>query len=201
MSQTQSPGTQSVEDRIERLKVLLTGQSSSSRVVAGLARSSDSVTNLLLGVALHAADQGRDNGSLTWLEWMLTRPLFTVLDQDEVGLWGAAYRETVTTAAPGTLIVPPVIAQRPASSGFEIADLEAVLPQLTREVSAAPNVSVVPLVDIAAGRAEDPVFVEAMRAAGFAVSGVAAYPDPDAGAASQGAGAGTRLGDLFAGEA
>ncbi|MFI1797377.1 hypothetical protein ACH427_08480 [Streptomyces sp. NPDC020379] len=62
-----------------------------------------------------------------------------------------------------------------------IADLTNELPHLVKAVKAAPNVSLVSREDLAAGRPiESSAFVEAMRERGFAVTGVARYPDGEA---------------------
>ncbi|AYV32324.1 hypothetical protein EES41_36815 (plasmid) [Streptomyces sp. ADI95-16] len=169
--------TQSSQERIERLKALLTGKSSSGRVGAALS-SSGTYGNLLLGVALHGADRVREAKTLTDLERLLVDALGTVIEAAEVKEWGAAYRATVRTAAPGTLIVPEEITKRPSSTGYSMVDLEQVMPQLTKEAFEAPNLSLLTAEDIAAGRIEeDPAFVEAMGERGFAVTGVARYPD------------------------
>ncbi|MBB5122933.1 hypothetical protein AF335_08910 [Streptomyces eurocidicus] len=164
----------SQEERIERLKALLTGRGQSGRTKAALA--SGGLGNLFFGVALHGAD-ARGSRALTSLEQVLVDALGTVVEDKELREWGTAYRETVRSAAPGTLTVPAVIAERPVSSGYAIADLEQVLPQLAREAFEAPNVSLLTVEDIAAGRTEeDPGLVEAMRERGFAVTGVARHP-------------------------
>ncbi|GCD35633.1 hypothetical protein OEIGOIKO_03379 [Streptomyces chrestomyceticus JCM 4735] len=175
-------------ERIERLKALLTGRSASSRTVAALA--SGGVGNLLFGVALHGAG-AQGSRALTGLEQVLVDVLATVVEGQELEEWGAAYRQTVQGAAPGTLTVPAVIAERPLSSGFAFADLEKVLPQLAQEALEAPNVSLLSVEDIAAGRIEeDAAFVAAMGERGFAVTGVARYPDAGSGARAAAADAG-----------
>ncbi|MFE0041918.1 hypothetical protein [Streptomyces albireticuli] len=185
-------GTKSVEERVERLKALLTGQSDSARTVRALAAGG--YGNLLLGVALHGADGKREGRPLTDLEGMLVDALGTIMEEAELKEWGRAYRETVQGAEAGTLIVPKVIAERPASSGFAIADLEQVLPGLSAEVAAAPNVSLMSLEDLAAGRQpDDPEFIDGMRECGFAVTGIARHPDSAAGTRSAGADGGTPL--------
>ncbi|MFJ9643028.1 hypothetical protein [Streptomyces sp. NPDC101206] len=169
-------GTTSPEERIERLKALLTGSSDSTR--GSRAPGSEGLGNLMLGVALHGADRQGAGRQLSDLEELLVPALEAVLEKDEkeVAAWGAAYRETVTGAAPGTLIVPRLIAEWPAESGFAVADLQEVMADLKREVAAQPNLSLLSLEDLAAGREESPAFVEAMRESGFAVTGVAQYP-------------------------
>ncbi|MGE7391594.1 hypothetical protein ACQKM2_39600 [Streptomyces sp. NPDC004126] len=168
-------GDGSPAERIERLKALLVGGSDSARSRAALA--SGKYGNLLFGVALHGAD-ARGSRALTGLEQLLVDALATVVEDSEVAAWGAAYRETVTTADPGVLTVPAVIAERPVSSGFTMADLQEELPRLAQEAWEAPNVSLLRLEDLAAGRIEeDEAFVEAMGERGFAVTGVARYPD------------------------
>ncbi|WP_282698335.1 hypothetical protein [Streptomyces sp. CC208A] len=168
-------GAQSSQERIERLKALLTGKSSSRRAGAALA-SSGTYGNLLLGVALHGADRMREGTPPTPLELLFTGALLNVLGRETLE-WGAAYRETVQSAAPGTLVVPEVIAARPSSSGFDYADLAEVLPHLSQEASQAPNLLLLTPEDLAAGRTqEDAAFIEAMRETGFAVTGVARHP-------------------------
>ncbi len=169
-------GTASVEERVERLKGLLTGRSPSARAARALSRE-DGYGNLLLGVALHGADGRRQGRALTDLEGLLVDALGTIMDEAELKAWGAAYRETVQSAAPGTLIVPKVVSDLPAAAGFAVADLERVLPQLSAEVAKAPNVCLLSLEDLATGReVEDPEFIEGMQACGFAVTGIARHP-------------------------
>ncbi|WP_385625072.1 hypothetical protein PXH67_40475 (plasmid) [Streptomyces sp. P8-A8] len=171
-------GTQSSqEERIERLKALLRGQSASGRTRAVVA--SGEYGNLLFGVALHGAE-AQGSRTLTDLERLLVDVLATVVEAEELTQWGSAYRETVRTADPGALTVPAVIAERPVASGFAIADLKDELPHLAKAAMAAPNVSLMSLEDLAAGRAtESRAFVEAMGERGFAVTGVARYPDEE----------------------
>lgn len=170
---------QSSQERIERLKALLTGKSSSRRAGAALV-SSGTYGNLLLGVALHGADRLREGRLPTMVEGALLKVLGAVIDTEEVKAWGAAYRETVQSAAPGTLVVPEEITGRPSSSGYGSADLAKVIPQLSQEASQAPNLSLQTVEDLAAGRLqEDAAFVEAMRETGFAVTGVAPYCSDD----------------------
>ncbi|MFD5513592.1 hypothetical protein ACFWIB_38470 [Streptomyces sp. NPDC127051] len=169
-------GTTSVEERVERLKGLLTGQSSSTRAVRALSPG-DGYANLLLGAALHGADGRRQGRTLTDLEGLLVDALGTIMEDAELKEWGRAYRETVQ-GSPMTLIVPKVIADLPAGTGYSVADLERVLPQLSAEVAKAPNVNLLSLEDLAAGRqVEDQEFLDGMQACGFAVTGVARYPD------------------------
>ncbi|WP_406240425.1 hypothetical protein [Streptomyces anulatus] len=167
----------SQEERIERLKALLTGQSASGRTRAAVA--SGEYGSLLFGVALHGAE-ARGSRALTDLERLLVDALATVVDAEELTQWGSAYRETVRTADPARLTVPAVIAERPVASGFAIADLESELPHLAKAALAAPNVSLVSLEDLAAGRTtESAAFVRAMGERGFAVTGVARYPEEE----------------------
>lgn len=160
------------EERIERLKALLVGQSTSRRARAALASAPEDSKNLLLGVMLHGANRLQEGRILTRVEQALVDALETVIDTEEVKEWGRAYRETVESVDQEQLIIPRLIAQRRALFGYTIYDLKAALPQLAREASEAPNVSVVSLEDLAAGRVEeDEAFVEAMRETGFAVTG------------------------------
>ncbi|MFF3860049.1 hypothetical protein [Streptomyces sp. NPDC002209] len=167
--------TTSVEERVERLKGLLTGQSSSTRAVRALSPG-DGYTNLLLGVALHGADRKRNRHTLTSLERLLVDALGTIMEETELKEWGLAYRETVQEAPAGTLIVPRVITELHESEGFSTTDLKRVLPQLSAEVAKAPNVNLLTVEDLAAGRQEEQEFLEGMQACGFAVTGVARYP-------------------------
>ncbi|MEV6776567.1 hypothetical protein [Streptomyces syringium] len=175
---------QSSQERIERLKAMLTGRSSNRRTGAALA-SSGELGNLLLGVALHGADRLRENRLPTDLEMALVAALHAAIDGEEVKAWGAAYREVVQSADPGTLVVPEVITSRPSSSGYGVEDLAEVIPQLSQEAGRAANVSLLTAEDLAAGRIqEDAAFVEAMRETGFAVTGGARYPGTTAAAAA-----------------
>ncbi|MBC2874137.1 MULTISPECIES: hypothetical protein [Streptomyces] len=131
-----SAETQSSQDRIERLKALLTGQSSSLRTWAAV--TAEEYGNLLFGVALHGAE-AQGSRALTDLEQLLVDALATVVDAEELGQWGTAYRETVRTARLSDLTVPAVIARRPVTSGFAIADLADELPNLLKAAKAAPK--------------------------------------------------------------
>ncbi|MFF5435467.1 hypothetical protein ACFY5K_36425 [Streptomyces griseofuscus] len=178
-AETQQDTQPSQDDRIARLKALLTGGSAGTRTAAV---ASDGWGHLLLGVALHGAN-AQGSRALTDLEQMMVEALATVVEPEELRQWGAAYRETVTGAAPGTLAVPEVIAGRPATSGFAIADLQPVLGQLMQEAHDAPNVSLATVEDLAEGRnGECEEFLEAMRERGFAVTGVARHCRPETGA-------------------
>ncbi|MGW0607733.1 hypothetical protein [Streptomyces sp. NPDC002640] len=164
-------------ERIERLKALLVGESTSRRAGAALASAPSGSKNLLLAVMLHGANRLREGRELTDLEQVLVDALKTVIDTEEIKAWGQAYRQTVTTAFPWKLIVPLTITSRPSAWGYSMADLRWRLPKLAQEAWEAPNVSLLSLEDLATGRIEeDEAFVEAMRETGFAVTGVARYP-------------------------
>ncbi|MEU3752972.1 hypothetical protein AB0H17_09455 [Streptomyces olivoreticuli] len=167
-------GTTSAGERVERLKALLTGRSSSSRVRA---MASGGHGNLLLGVALHGADGVREGRRLTGLEQLLVDALGTIVDEAELKAWGRAYRDTVSTASSGSLIVPELIAERLASLPFDFGDLREALPALSEEVAAAPNVSLLSLEDLAAGSEPEARFVAGMHEHGFAVTGVAPHSE------------------------
>ncbi|MFC8494143.1 hypothetical protein ACFUJU_25810 [Streptomyces sp. NPDC057235] len=176
------------EERVERLKALLVGESTSRRAGAALASAPDKSKNLLLGVMLHGANRLRWGLPLTQVEQVLVDALKTVVDTEEVKEWGKAYRETVESADREKLIVPWLIAARQAMFGYTLSDLKAALPELAQEASQAPNVAVVSLEDLAAGRVEeDAAFVEAMRETGFAVTGTRAthYPSQSSGALAE----------------
>lgn len=180
------------QERIERLKALLVGESTSRRARAALASAPDKSKNLLLGVMLHGANRLRWGMPLTQVEQILVDALKTVIDTEEVKEWGRAYRQTVETADREKLIVPWLIAARQAMFGYTLNDLKAALPQLAQEASEAPNVSVVSLEDLAAGRIEeDEAFVEAMRETGFAVTGTRTtrYPSENSNASAEDASA------------
>ncbi|MFC8532490.1 hypothetical protein ACFUJY_00810 [Streptomyces sp. NPDC057249] len=170
--------TTTSQERIDRLKALLVGESSSRRAGVALAAAApDRPRNLLLAVMLHGANRLREGRELTDLERLLVDALETVVDTEEVKAWGLAYRETVTSAPPWKLIVPFTITSRPSVWGYSIADLARAMPKLAQEAWEAPNVSLLWWEDWAAGRVEeDEAFVEAMRETGFAVTGVARYP-------------------------
>ncbi|MFB7257942.1 hypothetical protein [Streptomyces nojiriensis] len=177
----------SAQERIARLKALLAGRPRSTRTKTALgspaasgASDAPGLSNLLLGVALHGAARLRALKPPTDLEMLLVEALGTVVTGAELREWGGAYQDTVQSTDPGSLVLPQLIASRPVSSGFTMADLAAVLPQLAAEAAAAPNVSLPTAEALAAGAQEDPAFLAAMRETGFAVTGVARHHDPAA---------------------
>ncbi|GAA2241795.1 hypothetical protein GCM10010232_31080 [Streptomyces amakusaensis] len=188
-------GERTPQERIERLQALLAGRPRSTRTLAALrspaapgTSGAPGLANLLLGVALHGADRLRVKQPPTDLEMLLMRVLDKAVPMAEVTQWGGAYRGTVQSTDPGSLVVPQLIASRPVSSGFAMADLAAVFPQLAAEAAAAPNVSLPSAEDFARGAEEEPAFLEAMGKSGFGVSGVARYRDPAAAATAEAAG-------------
>ncbi|KIZ18470.1 hypothetical protein [Streptomyces natalensis] len=174
------------EERIERLKALLVGESRSRRAGAALSSAPDRSKNLMLGVLLHGANRLREGFELTDLEQVLVDALSTIVDTEEVKAWGGAYRETVAAAGADKLILPLLITLRWPRYGYSFNDLRSQLPKLRQEAWEAPNVSLVPWEDLVSGRVEeDEAFVEAMRETGFAITGIARYSSPSSSASSE----------------
>ncbi|WP_331758610.1 hypothetical protein OH787_40350 (plasmid) [Streptomyces sp. NBC_01547] len=174
------------QDRLERLGSLLSGSRSSDRASRALGQGG-SFSNMLLGVMLHGADRVRQGQTPTDLERPLLDALRTVVSDAEMRQWGSTYRDLV--AAQGQLaMLPEAITSRPVSQGYAMADLGRDIRDIVAEALASPNVQIVDPFAAAAGKPEDPAFVNAMRETGLAVTAYARPPKaaPSAAAASSG---------------
>ncbi|MEU6331753.1 hypothetical protein ABZ851_31410 [Streptomyces sp. NPDC047049] len=167
--------TTTAQERMDRLQRLLSG-TSESRTARNLARGEK--TNVLWGVALHAADRLRQGEALTDLEEKLVSVLRAVLPEEEIGEWGRAYRETV--AANGTCVgVPQTVAARPASKGYCLADWAGDQPAVAEEWARQPNTAVLDRQGWAAGGEFDsPELIEALPEWGFGVTAASPLTGP-----------------------
>ncbi|MFC6834507.1 hypothetical protein ACFQL8_37395 [Streptomyces goshikiensis] len=158
-------------ERLERLRALLSGARSKDRV--GRALGGIEYGNVLLGAMLHGADRVRQGHAPTDLEQLLLGALRTVVPDAEAQQWGRVYREAVTGQGGRLPVVPETITRRPVAQGYTLANLRQDVNNVVAEALAAPNVQIVDPRVAAAGHGEDPVFVEAMRETGFAVTAFA----------------------------
>lgn len=153
------PGIQSAStaaERTARLKAILDGTTKSRDL-----RHSQP-TNLLFGVALHAAAKSEQGGQLTDLEQRLLDSLQRLLPADEIAAAGRAFTQAQTRAG-GLPLFPQRAAALPVTGSYGRAELLADLPALGAEVLKQPNCSVVNVADLKAGQPFDtPEFIEAM---------------------------------------
>lgn len=161
-------GETTAEQRLERLRGLLSGTRSDSRVARNVARVPKA--NVLFGALLHAADRLRQGEELTELEERLLGTLRRMVPEEEIREWGRVYREALSART--TLAgVPEVITARSLSQGYGVEDLAEDLPAVTQEWMAQPNWSVVDHKALAAGEDFDSAeFIEGMREWGFGVT-------------------------------
>ncbi|MEU8472582.1 hypothetical protein AB0F30_32640 [Streptomyces sp. NPDC029006] len=182
-------GDTTPEQRLEKLRGLLMGTRSDSRVVRALGQGDKG--NVLFGAALHAADRLRVGQAPTDLEQKALGVLRAALSDAEIKQWGQVYREAVTQL--GRLaVVPEVITRRPVTSGYTTANLKADFGPVAAEHMARANSQVVDREVLAAGRDFDsPSFLAGVRGAGFGVTVFDAAPPsaPAAGTAEAEAGA------------
>ncbi|MFD3940051.1 hypothetical protein ACFWSF_35230 [Streptomyces sp. NPDC058611] len=171
------------QERLERLQGLLSGTGTDSRVARNLARTQK--TNLMFGLALHAADRLRQGETPTELEEKLLDVLRVFLPEEEVKEWGRVYREQVATR--GALVgVPATVTARPVSAGYDLTDLARDMPAVSEEWKAQSNSSLIDTEALAAGADFDsPDFIEGMREWGFGVSVPAAPSSFGAGDTAQ----------------
>ncbi|MFI1865232.1 hypothetical protein [Streptomyces jumonjinensis] len=160
------------QERLERLRALLSGARSNDRVGRALGQGIE-YGNVLLGAMLHGADRLRQGYTPTDLEQLLLGALRTVVPDAEARQWGRVYREAVTGQGGRLPVVPETITRRTVNQGYALANLREDLNNVVAEALAAPNVQIVDPRVAAAGQEEDPVFVEAMRETGFAVTAFA----------------------------
>ncbi|MFD9572600.1 hypothetical protein ACFWBI_22475 [Streptomyces sp. NPDC059982] len=154
------------QDRLERLRGLLSG----SRAKEGVGRALGQSTfgNVLVGAMLHGADRVRQGHEPTDLEKLVLDAVGTVLTEDELKAWGGVYREALD-AGGALAVVPQTFANRTVEEGYGIEDLRADLPQMIADAMAAPNVQIID--PRSADRDEDdPAFLAAMRESKFAVT-------------------------------
>ncbi|MFF4161381.1 hypothetical protein [Streptomyces sp. NPDC001678] len=159
------------QERLERLRALLSGARSKDRVGGALGQGG--YGNVLIGAMLHGADRVRQGHTPTDLERVLLDALGTVVSSTEAQQWGRAYREALTGQGGRLPVVPETITRRSVNQGYTMADLRQDLPQIVNEALSCPNVQIVDPYTTAAGQGEDPAFIEAMRESGFAVTGFA----------------------------
>ncbi|MFF3018253.1 hypothetical protein [Streptomyces sp. NPDC057939] len=157
------------QQRLERLKGLLTGTRATTR--AGRALAGVEHGNVVIGAALHAADRLRQGQPATDLEERLLGVLGAALSEEEIRAWGRVYRESVDKLGTGVAVVPASISGRPAGSGFSLSDLASGFAPVASEALAQPNMSVIdPEALAAGGNLDSAEFLAGMRDAGFGAS-------------------------------
>ncbi|GCD39579.1 hypothetical protein OEIGOIKO_07435 [Streptomyces chrestomyceticus JCM 4735] len=161
------------QDRLERLRQLLSGQRAQQRAgrALALALGQGAYANVLLGAMLHGADRMRQNKTLTDLERILLEAVGAQLSAAETKAWGGVYREVVTAQGGKVAVLPERITRLPVTQGYAMADLRQDFARLQAEALACANVQIVSPAVVAEGGPEDPAFIAAMRETGFAVTG------------------------------
>ncbi|MGW2819021.1 hypothetical protein, partial [Streptomyces sp. NPDC001415] len=180
------------QERLERVRALLSGSRAQARVGRALAQSGG-YGNVLVGVMLHGADRVRQGHTPSDLERMMLDVLKTVMPDTEAREWGRVYRESVARGQ--AELVPAVIRNLPVSQGYTVADLRRDLPHVVSAALARPNVRVVDPYAVATGQPEDPAFLEAMREAGMGVT-ASARPSVSGSAAAAADGAAAPEGEV-----
>ncbi|MEU3991738.1 hypothetical protein AB0F24_25835 [Streptomyces platensis] len=178
------------QDRLQRLRGLLSGQRAQDRAGRALAMGQGVHGNTLLGVLLHGADRLRQGQTPTDLEQILLDAARAQLSDPETRAWGGVYREAVTAQGGKVPVLPEKITRLRVTQGYSMADLRRDLPSLQAEALAAPNVQIVSPAAVAEGRPEDPAFIAAMAQTGFAVTAFGDVTEPLAAGAAEAAGAG-----------
>ncbi|MEV7034985.1 hypothetical protein AB0N99_32765 [Streptomyces sp. NPDC093272] len=163
------------------LRVLLrdTGAATESKWMRGLRQARES--NVLFGVALHAAERRTAGLALTPLERDLLEALATVMTDEELDAAGAEYRSAVSDLG-SIAVLPEVITSRPVSRGFGVEDLKAHLPAVQEQNAELANCAVVdPTALVLGDPASSPAYDTAVRDTGYGVimaSGMPPAADP-----------------------
>ncbi|MGA4960350.1 hypothetical protein [Streptomyces lavendulocolor] len=158
------------QDRLERLRGLLSGKRAQERAGRALALGQGAYSNVLLGALLHGADRSRQGKALTDLEQILLEAAGAQLSAEETRAWGRVYREEVTAQGGRLAVLPERITGLPVNQGYALADLKRDFAGLQAEALAAANVQIVSPAAVAEGQPEDPAFIRAMAETGFAVT-------------------------------
>lgn len=148
------------EERLKKLRELLAAESSPNRAQRRLRKRGSQ--NLLLGVALHAADRLDAGQELTDLEQRLVDLLGAVVGEEEVRSYGREYRQQ--DAGARAELFPSAVGRLSAQDGYSSADLMADLPRLAEDIVVQPNVSVVDVTTVGNGEGFDtPEFLAALE--------------------------------------
>lgn len=140
------PSASTPAERTARLQAILDGTTRSRSVQHS--RS----TNLLFGVALHAAAKAdQAGGPLTDLERLLHDALGRLLPAEEVAAAGRAFTQAQSRAG-GLPLFPPQVAVLPVTGSYDRDQLLADIPVIGAQVMAQPNCNVITLSDLEAGR-------------------------------------------------
>ncbi len=151
------------EQRLERLRGMLTGEIRSPLAPGGVSRQGQTRSNLLTAVALHAAGRFWKGEPATELEGRLLTLMRSEISDDEIKGIGALYRFAVTYSAE-PLLLPESVTSLPVTSGYNWADLQKDFRPMLEEMLARPNVVVVDRATVAAGAEIDsPSFVESLK--------------------------------------
>ncbi|MFE5534804.1 hypothetical protein ACFQ7O_03515 [Streptomyces sp. NPDC056485] len=165
---TEQKVEQTEQDRLERVRSLLSGTTTPDGAEP---QAQSAYGNVLMGVFLHGADRLRQGYEPTDLEQLMLDAVGSVLSGEETKSWGRVYREVADSGAV-MAVVSQAFAQRPVGEGYSVADLRNDLPDIVAEAMAAGNTQIVDPRGPDRGT-DDPAFLEAMRAAKFAVSAFA----------------------------
>ncbi|MFF5488723.1 hypothetical protein [Streptomyces virginiae] len=155
------------QERLERVRALLSGSRSQARAGRALAQGSV-YGNVLIGAMLHGADRVRQGRTPTDLERMMLDVLKTLAPDAEARQWGRVYRESLAQGQ--ATVVPQSITGLSVDQGYAMEDLRRDLPQIASEAAACPNAQIVDPYAAATQQPESAAFLEAMRQTGFAVT-------------------------------
>ncbi|MGW7316134.1 hypothetical protein [Streptomyces sp. NPDC054865] len=154
-----------------------TGARAESKWVRGLREGRES--NVLFGVALHAAERRVQGRTLNNLERDLLDALGSILTDEELAAAGAEYRAALSDLGE-IQVLPRVVTDMPVSEGFTVEDLMAHMPTIRAQNAKRANCAVVDIAEVAAGAPFDsPEFEAAVGDVGSGISVVVGPPVED----------------------
>ncbi|OKJ52709.1 hypothetical protein [Streptomyces sp. CB02261] len=155
-----------------------TGSRADGKWVRGLRQARES--NVLFGVALHAAERRNQGLGLNSLERDLLDALGTILTDAELAAAGSEYRAAVSDLGE-VAVLPKVVTDKPVAQGFTVEDLKAHLPRIRAQNAGRANCAVVDLGAVSAGAPMDsPGFEAAVGDVGFGTTVVVGPPQVEA---------------------
>ncbi|MGW5848323.1 hypothetical protein ACWFQ8_10305 [Streptomyces sp. NPDC055254] len=163
------------QERLERLRVQLTGAGEPDRLVQAL--ESGPYGNVLIGALLHGADRLRQGRTPTDLERLLLDAVAPAIPEAEIREWGRVYREVVTAQGRSAL-VPKVITGRSVAEGYAVADLRRDFSQVVDEALAAPNVRVVDAFEAAEEGSDSEAFIAVCKERKLGITAFAPPAEP-----------------------
>ncbi|MGP3634332.1 hypothetical protein ACTU45_13345 [Streptomyces sp. 24-1644] len=168
-------GDATPEQRLEKLRGLLTGTRGGSRIGQALAGARK--RNVVIGAALHGAARLRAGHAPTDLEQALLGVMRASLTDAEIKEWGRVYREAVDAQGGKVDVLPDTITGRPVASGYSLANLKADFAHVAQEHLEQQNLSVMDPEALAAGATVDSqTFLNATRRVGFGATAPRSQP-------------------------